>query len=57
MLREEKEGLKAGRLVLLVKAAVIVMVDNHPVPSGLKNLVIEAGLISRGEIVSVFSNY
>lgn len=50
MLREEREGLKPGRVLsfLQVKAAVIVILDNHPAPSGLKNLLIEAGLISCG---------
>lgn len=46
MLREEREGLKPGRSFLQVKAAVIVVADNHPAPSGLKNLLIEAGLFS-----------
>lgn len=34
---------------------MIVMVDNHPAPSGLKNLLIEAGLFLGGEITSLFS--
>lgn len=41
-----------------MKAAVIFMADNHPAPSGLKYLRIEAGLISfRRNSCTVFINY
>lgn len=53
----ERDGLWSQAGFLQVKAAVIVMADNHPAPSGLENLLIEAGLFPVGEITFLFSGF
>lgn len=49
------KGCGARQGFVQVKAAGIVMVQNHPAPSVLKNSLIEAGLVPVGEITSLFS--
>lgn len=55
MLWVEREGLWSQAGLSAGEAAVIVMVDNHPAPSGLKTLLIGAGLFPVGEITLLFS--
>lgn len=51
----EREGLWSQAGLFAGEAAVIVMVDNHPAPSGLKTLLIEAGLFPVAEMTFLFS--